>query len=144
MAQVIQLDIVSAESTLFSGEVASLSATGSLGELGIMPGHTPLVTSLKPGSIKAKTTDGQEQDFYISGGTLEVQPKHVTVLADTAIRADQLDENAAMAARRAALVKIEQKGSDFDYSAALSELAQAAAQLRLLEKFKQKGRQKGR
>lgn len=138
MRVAIQLEIVSAEATLFSGEVASLTASGHLGELGVMPGHAPLVTTLKPGSVKAIMANGEAQDFYVSGGVLEVQPNHVTVLADTALRADQLDENAAREAQRAALEKIEKKDGDFDYSLALSELAEAAAQLRLLKNLKRR------
>lgn len=129
----MQLDIVSAEAAIFSGTVTFLEVTGSLGELGIYPGHTALLTSLKPGQIKAILPTQQEEIFYLSGGMLEVQPTMVTVLADTVIRAKDLDEAAAEAARAHAQKMLYEHTAGVEYSKALSELAEAAAQLRAIQ-----------
>jgi len=138
----IALDIVSAEAALFHGEVRFVSVTGLGGELGISPGHSPLLTALKPGSVHAILADGTEQVFYISGGMLEVQPKIVSLLADTAIRADDLDEVAAITAKEKAEKLIHDKAQGMEYSRALAELAEAAAQLRAISLLKEKLRRK--
>ncbi|OGT53575.1 MAG: F0F1 ATP synthase subunit epsilon [Gammaproteobacteria bacterium RIFCSPHIGHO2_12_FULL_41_15] len=137
----MQLDIVSAEANIFKGIVKSITVTGSLGQLGIHPGHTALLTALKPGQLKAILENDKEEIFYLSGGMLEVQPESVSVLADTALRADDIDEAAAEAAKERAEKALAEHRADMEYSAALSELAQAAAQLeaaKMLRKLKGK------
>ena len=136
----MQLDIVSAEKSLFHGTVKLLSVTGSLGELGIHPGHTPLLTVLKPGQVRAELVEGEEDIFYISGGLLEVQPDVVTILADTAVRATDLDEAAAQAVMERAEKTISERKAGIEYSAALTELAEAAAQLRAIHMLRKKRR----
>ena len=132
----MHLDIVSAEKSLFSGKVVAVYATLMMGEVGIFPGHAPLLSPLKPGTIKVTMDSGKQQSFYISGGILEVQPTIVTVLADTAIRAENLDEAAALEAQKNAREKLSSCQSQMDYSAALSELAAAAAQIRIIKERK--------
>lgn len=132
----IQVDVVSAESSIFAGVADMVIATGSQGELGIAPGHSPLLTTLKPGEIRIQQPDGKEELIYISGGILEVQPNHVTVLAETAIRAPDLDEASALAAKERAQHVLENRTTDFDYSLAQAELAQALAQLRAIQKLR--------
>lgn len=134
----IELDIVSAESSIFNGKVKFVSVTGAAGELGIHPGHSPLLTSLKPGQIKALLENGKEEVFYMSGGMLEVQPHMVSILADTAVRADDLDEAAALAAQSHAQKILQEKNAGMEYSKALSELAEAAAQLRAISMLRDK------
>ncbi len=129
----MKLNIVSAELSLFSGMVQRVEVTGGMGELGIHPGHTPLLTSLKPGQIYAILEDGSEEAFYMSGGMLEVQPSVVTVLADVAQRAADLDEAAALAAKERAEQLIESKKERVDYAQAMIELANAIAQLRAIQ-----------
>jgi F-type H+-transporting ATPase subunit epsilon len=129
----MQLEIVSAEAALFTGEVTFLAVSGSIGELGIYPGHTALLTALKPGQIKVSMPDGREEVFYISGGMLEVQPAIVTVLADTAIRAADLDEVAVQASQMHAQKMLNEHEAGIEYSRALAELAEAAAQLRAIQ-----------
>ena len=136
----MELDIVSAEASIFNGQVTFLAATGNSGELGIYPGHTALITSLKPGQIRAQLAEGQEEVFYISGGMLEVQPDAVTVLADTAVRAGDLDEAAAAAAKERAEKVLEKQKSGVEYSRALTELAEAAAQLRAIEALRKRAK----
>ncbi len=140
MSKTMQLDIVSAEAEIFSGEVAMVSVTGSMGELGIYPGHTALLTSLKPGQVKAALVDGSAEVFYISGGMLEVQPKIVTILADTAARAADLDEAAAIAAKERAEKILTDKKAEIQYGAALTELAEAMAQLRAIQMLRDRRR----
>lgn len=140
VAQLMQLDIVSAEAAIFSGEVKLLVATGSAGELGIYPGHTALLTALKPGQIRAILPDDSEEVFYMSGGMLEVQPNCVTVLADTAQRAADIDQAAALAAKEDAERRITEQKSGKEYSQALANLAEAAAQLRAIEMIRGRGR----
>ena len=132
----IQLNIVSAEGELFSGPVQSLSATGLRGEIGVHPGHSALLTPLKPGQITAKNEQGDELVFYVSGGMLEVQPTVATVLADTALRAQDLDEAAAERAKQQAQDVINQNKSDIDYAMATAELAQAVAQIRAIQSLR--------
>lgn len=127
------LNIVSAEGELYSGQVASLIASGQRGDVGIHAGHTALITPLKPGQIIAKDDKGDDLVFYISGGMLEVQPTVVTVLADTALRAEDLDEAAANRAKQKAQEVLNQNKSDVDYARATAELAQALAQLRAIQ-----------
>lgn len=136
MAITTHLDIVSAEKAIFSGAVEMLVATGDLGEIGIVPGHAPLLTLLKPGEIRVHLQGGQQEIYYISGGMLEVQPFSVTVLADAAERADDIDEAAALAAKAQAEQAMLNKGAEFDYSVAATELAQAVAQIRAIQKIK--------
>ncbi|EKD92439.1 MAG: F0F1 ATP synthase subunit epsilon [uncultured bacterium] len=134
----IQLDIVSAEASIFHGAVRFVSVTGDVGELGIHPGHSPLLTSLKPGQVHAILEDGREEIFYISGGMLEVQPIMVSVLADTALRADDLDEVAALSAKTQAENILREKTTGIEYSTALAELAEATAQLRAISLLREK------
>ena len=128
------LDIVSAERQIFSGVVEMVVATGELGELGITPGHAPLLTILKPGEIRVTLQGGVEDVYYVSGGMLEVQPYYVTVLADTVERAENLDEAAALAAKARAEEAIANKGADVDYTLATAELARAMAMIRAIQK----------
>ena len=130
----MQLDIVSRSTTLFSQEVRALTVFGSEGDLGIHPGHGQLLTLLKPGEISITTEDGQCELFYVSGGILEVQPQQVTVLADTFLRADELDEEAAEKMRANAQEAMTTSSDSMDTAAAMTQLAEAAAQLRLLRK----------
>lgn len=136
----MQLDIVSAQAAIFSGQVKLLIATGQGGELGIYPGHTALLTALKPGQIRAVLQDDSEEVFYMSGGMLEVQPDCVTVLADTAQRATDLDEAAVLAVKEAAERQLTERKAGIEYSKALSELAEAAAQLRAIDMIRRKTR----
>jgi F-type H+-transporting ATPase subunit epsilon len=133
-------DIVSAEKEIFSGRVAMVVANGTLGELGIMPGHAPLLTGIKPGPVRLKLESGEEQVFFASGGFLEVQPGVVTVLADTALRADDLDEAAAAQAKEQAERALETQSAEFEFSIAAAQLAEASARLRTLEELKKRRR----
>jgi F-type H+-transporting ATPase subunit epsilon len=139
MAMTIHCDVVSAEEELFSGRVTMVVATGSLGELGIMPGHAPLLTGIKPGPVRLLFDNGSEETIFASGGYLEVQPGVVTILADTAVRADDLDEAAATRAMEDAERAMTEQTSDFEYSVAAAQLAEAAAQLRVLRMRKRRG-----
>ncbi|AGH79973.1 ATP synthase F1 subunit epsilon [Psychromonas sp. CNPT3] len=127
------LDVVSAEGSLFSGRVSHLSVSGQEGELGIMPGHTPLLTAIKPGVIKLVKQGGAEEVIYISGGFLEVQPSSVTILADTAIRAEDLDQAKAEEAARIAKEQLDNPTKDIDFVLVSAQLAQAVAQLRTIK-----------
>ncbi len=138
MAEKFHLDIVSAEEELFSDTVSMLIANGELGELGISPGHAPLLTALKPGSVKITKQGGEEEFFYISGGMLEVQPHVVTILSDTAVRAHDIDEAAAEEAKRRAEQALKDQSSDIDHARAAAELAAAVAQLRALQAVRKK------
>jgi len=140
MAMTMHCDIVSAEKEIFSGRVTMVIATGALGELGVMPGHAPLLTGIKPGPIRLKFDNGDEQVFFASGGFLEVQPSTVTVLADTALRADDLDEAAAQQAKEAAERSLQDQAADFDFSVAAAQLAEASARLRTVEELKRRRR----
>ncbi|NMH66815.1 F0F1 ATP synthase subunit epsilon [Shewanella salipaludis] len=132
-AMTVHLDIVSAEASIFKGRVAHLQVTGAEGELGIMPGHAPLLTKIKPGMARIVKQDGSEEVFYLSGGLLEVQPSSVSVLADVVMRAEDIDEQAAIEAKRRAEAHMAEAGADFNYAAAAVELANAIAQLRVVE-----------
>ena len=136
MAMTIHCDIVSAEEEIFSGLVVLLVATGNEGELGVNYGHAPLLSALKPGPVRIVTQEGDEEVYYVSGGFLEVQPGVVTVLADTALRADDVDEAAAEEARREAEHALANQTGEFDYGRASAQLAEAAAQLATLRKMK--------
>ena len=138
MAMTVNLNVVSAEESLFSGSIEALQITGSEGELGIMPGHAPLLTSLKPGMARIVKKGGEEEVLYLSGGMLEVQPNNVIVLADVATRGSDLDEQAAEAAKQRAEEHLNAQGSDVDYAEAAAELARAVAQLRVIQATKKK------
>lgn len=136
MPTTIHCDIVSAEAQIFSGDVEMVIASGELGELGITPRHTPLITRLKPGTVRVKLANGDEQGFYVSGGILEVQPSVVTILSDTALRAKDIDEAKAKAAKEEAERALASKDKDMDIAQAQARLAQAIAQLQALERLR--------
>jgi F-type H+-transporting ATPase subunit epsilon len=133
MAITVHCDIVSAEEEIYSGLVEMVIAHGNLGDLGIAPGHAPLITDLKPGPIRIVKQGGDEEVFYISGGFLEVQPSMVKVLADTVLRAADMDEASAQAAVLTAEKALSEKGAEFDYASASNQLAEAVAQLRTVK-----------
>lgn len=132
----MRVEVASAENEIFSGEASMLIATAEAGEVGIYPRHTPMLTNLKAGDVRVVGVDGEEQVIYVSGGILEVTPKLVTVLSDTAIRADDIDEAAAEEAKRKAEQALKDTKADINYARAKAELAQAAAQLQALRKMK--------
>lgn len=136
MAMTIHVDIVSAEREIFSGAAEMVFAPAEMGEVGITPRHTPLLTRLKPGEVRVISPDQGELMYYVSGGMLEVQPHVVTVLADTALRAKDLDQAAAMEAKERAERALADKTSDIEYARAQAELAESIAQLRTLEKLR--------
>jgi F-type H+-transporting ATPase subunit epsilon len=138
MAMTIHCDIVSAEEAIFSGLAEMVIAHGALGDLGIVYGHAPLLTSLEPGPVRIKLQHGEERIYYVSGGYLEVQPNVVTILADTAVRADDIDEAAALEAQRVAQQALTNQAGDVDYGRAAAQLAAAAAQLRTLQQIRKK------
>ena len=138
MAMSVHCDIVSAEEELFSGLVEMVVVHGHNGDLGVLPGHAPLLTSIKPGPVRVIKQGGDEDIFYISGGFIEVQPNMVKVLADTATRAKDLDEAAAKEAVKAAEKALSEKGAEFDYGSASARLAEAVAQLRTIESLSKK------
>ncbi|ENE3148939.1 F0F1 ATP synthase subunit epsilon [Escherichia coli] len=127
------MKVVSAEKQLYDGEVKRIQVTGSEGELGIYPQHTPLLTAIKPGMVRVVKTSGEEEVIYLSGGILEVQPTGVIVLADTAIRGRDLDEAKALESKRKAEEHIQSSHGDVDYAQASAELAKAIAKLRVIE-----------
>ncbi|MCA3183800.1 MULTISPECIES: F0F1 ATP synthase subunit epsilon [unclassified Cupriavidus] len=134
----ILVDVVSAESSIFSGQAKFVALPGETGELGILPGHTPLITRIQPGAVRIEKEDGSEEFVFVAGGILEVQPQHVTVLADTAIRGGDLDEAKAQEAKRAAEELMQNQSSDLDLARAQSELAVAAAQLAAIARLRRK------
>lgn len=136
----IRLDVVSAEKEIFSGTVEMLFVTGEEGELGIAPGHSQLLTKIKPGYVRALLPNKDEEVFYISGGMLEVQPYITSVLADTAVRADDLDEAQAVLAKEQAERSLSGKTSKMDIARATVELAEAAAQIRAIQALKKKAK----
>lgn len=136
MAMTMHCDIVSAEKSIFSGLVEMVVAAGSLGDLGIAPGHAPLLTALKPGPVKLIKAGGEVEVFYVSGGFLEVQRGVVTLLSDSAQRADDVDEAAAIQAMEEAERAIANQSSEFDYSTAAAQLAEASAQIRAIRQMK--------
>lgn len=131
-----QCRVVSARESLFEGDISMLIATGTEGELGIMAGHTPLITLLKPGPMQVKIATGEDEIIYVSGGVLEVQPKVVTVLADTALRATNLDEAKIAEARREAEQQLANQNDSIQTNAALASLAESVAQLQTIRKYK--------
>ena len=140
MAMEIHVDIVSAEGQVFSGPATMVFAPAEMGELGIAPRHTQLLTRLVPGEVRIQDQQGNEQSFFVSGGMLEVQPHVVTVLSDTAVRAADLDEAAALEAKKRAEDLLADREAEIDYAKAEAELAEAIAQLRAIEKMRKKGR----
>lgn len=136
----MQCEIVSAERELFSGVITKLSARGTIGELGIMPGHAPLLTGIQPGTVILSMEDGEEEIFYASGGFLEVQPGFITVLADTAVRAEDIDEAQAAEAKDAAERARNEQAADVDFSVAATMVAEALAQQRTLEELRKRKR----
>ena len=138
MAITIHCDIVSADESLFSGSVEMIVATGSLGELGITPGHAPLLSDLRPGPVRLVKENGEEEVYYLSGGYLEVQPGSIAILADTAVRAGDIDEAAAAEAMKTAEQAIANQSSEIEYSKAASMLAEATAQLRTVQTLRKK------
>ncbi len=136
MASTIHCDIVSAEGEIFSGEAAMVFAMGEEGELGIAPRHAPLLTRLIPGQVRVQTPDGEEKFFFVNSGMLEIQPHMVSVLADTAVRAQDLDEAAAIKAKEEAERAIADRDAGMDFAKAQAQLAEAAAQLAALERLR--------
>ena len=136
MAMTIHVDIVSAEAEIFSGTANMVFAPAEMGEVGLAPRHTPLLTRLKPGEVRVQMEGQEEQFFYVSGGMLEIQPHVVTVLADTALRAKDIDEAAALRVKERAEKAMADKASDFDYAKAQSELAEAVAQLQAIRRLR--------
>ncbi len=139
MAMTIHVDIVSAEEEIYSGPAEMVFAPAVMGEIGIAPRHTPLISPLKPGEVRLELGNGKEEFFFISGGIIEVQPHVVTVLSDTAIRAKDLDEAAALEAKKRAEAALEGQRNDLEIAKAKAELAAAAAQLAAIKKLKIKG-----
>jgi F-type H+-transporting ATPase subunit epsilon len=139
MANTIHVDVVSAEEEIFAGEAEFVALPGEAGELGIYPMHTPLITRIRPGSVRIKVPGQTEDEFvFVAGGILEVQPDRVTVLADTAIRGHDLDEAKATEAKKLAEETLANKDSKIDYAKAQAELAEAIAQLAAIQKLRQK------
>ena len=138
MANTIHVDVVSAEESIFSGEARFVALPGEAGELGVYPRHTPLITRIKPGSVRIEMADGGEEFVFVAGGILEIQPDRVTVLSDTAVRGKDLDDEKASAARAAAEEAVKNARSDIDLARAQSELAVMAAQIAALRKYRQK------
>lgn len=138
MAMTLHVDIVSAEEEIFSDTATMVFAPAEMGEVGIAPRHTPLLTRLKPGEVRVQNQEGEELSFFVSGGMLEVQPHVVTVLADTAIRAHDLDEAQALEAKERAERMLVDNTADIDYAKAQAELANSMAQLAAIKKLRQK------
>ncbi len=134
----IHVDVVSAEKSIFSGEAKFVALPGEMGELGIYPRHTPLITRIKAGSVRIEMADGSEEFVFVAGGILEVQPHCVTVLSDTAVRGKDLDDEKANAAKKAAEEALKSARGDIDIAKAQSELAVMAAQIAALRKYRQK------
>jgi F-type H+-transporting ATPase subunit epsilon len=140
MANTIQVDVVSAEEQIFSGQAEFVALPGEAGELGIYPKHTPLITRIRPGAVRIQVAGGGEEFVFVAGGILEVQPNGVTVLADTAIRGSDLDEAKALEAKKQAEELMLNKESKIDYAKAQAEMAAAIAQLAAIQKLRSKGR----
>lgn len=134
----VQVDVVSAEASIFSGQARFVALPGEAGELGILPRHTPLITRIRPGAVRIELADGGEELVFVAGGILEVQPGAVTVLADTAVRAHDLDEVAAQEARQRAEAAMENRQGDFEYATASAELAEAMAQLQTIQRLRRR------
>lgn len=140
MAMTTHIDIVSAEEEIFSGPATMIFAPAEMGEVGISPRHAPMITRLKPGEVRVQTQGGEEQHIYVSGGILEVQPHVVTILADTATRATDLDEAAAIEAKQRAEKAMKEKTDAVDYARAEAQLAEAAAQLRAIQGLRERAK----
>jgi len=138
MAMTLHVDIVSAEAEIFSGTATMVFAPAEMGEVGIAPRHAPLLSRLKPGEVRVQTQEGEELSFFVSGGMLEIQPHVVTILSDTAIRADDLDEAQALEAKDRAEKLLADRSADIDYARAQSELAQSMAQLAAIKKLRER------
>lgn len=136
MASTVLCSIVSAEKEIFSGQVEMVIATGTIGELGILPGHTPLLSGVKPGPVRLILEGGEEEIFFASGGYIEVQPTSITILADTAVRADDIDEAAAVSAQQKAEQELQDQKSDLDFARVSSDLQEQAAMLRTIRKHR--------
>lgn len=140
MANTIKVDIVSAESDIWNGAATMVFAPAEMGEIGVAPRHAPLLTRLKPGEIRVEQENGEDLFFYVSGGIIEVQPHLVTVLADTAARAKDLDEAAALEAKQRAEEALSDKAASIDYARAAAELAEAAARLKAIENLRRRAK----
>ena len=138
MASTVFCSIVSAEEEIFAGQVEMVVASGSIGELGILPGHTPLLSGIKPGPVRLILEGGEEEIFFASGGYIEVQPTYITILADTALRADDLDEAAALEATRKAEQELSDQRADIDFARVAADLQEQAAMLRTIQKIRNK------
>lgn len=136
MATTIKVDVVSAEESIFDGQAKFVALPGEAGELGILPGHTPLITRIRPGAVRIVSAEGEEEFVFVAGGILEVQPGAVTVLADTAIRGKDLDEAKAADARKRAEEALQNAGSNLEYATAQAELAYAVAQLAAIQRLR--------
>jgi F-type H+-transporting ATPase subunit epsilon len=136
MAATINVDIVSAEGEIFSGQAAMVFVPAVQGEIGIAPRHAPLLTTLKAGEVRVQTPDGEEHGFYVGGGALEIQPQRVTVMADTALRARDLDEAAVLAAKQRAEEALREKGDEISVAEAQAELVRVLAQIKMLERLR--------
>ena len=134
----VRVEVVSAEASIFSGEAKFVALPGEAGELGILPRHTPLISRIKPGAVRIERPDGSEELVFVAGGILEVQPGVVTVLADTAVRAHDLDEAAALEAKQRAEAAMENRQGDFEYATASAELAEAMAQLQTIQRLRRR------
>lgn len=140
MASTVHCSIVSAEKEIFSGTVEMVVANGTEGELGILPGHTPLLSGVKPGPVRLRLEGGEEEIFFASGGYIEIQPHAITILADTAIRADDIDEAAAVEAQQKAQRELAENRSEIDFARVNSDLAEQAAMLRTIRKHREQQR----
>ena len=138
MAATVQCDIVSAEKQIFSGKVEMVVATGVSGELGILPGHSALLTAIEPGPVRLIMEGGEEETFFASGGFLEVQPNAITILADTAVRADDLDEAAVLISQEKAAKELSDSADRIDFAKAQAELIESAAMIRTIQKTREK------
>ena len=138
MAMTMHLNIVSAENEIYSGTITQLFAPAELGEVGVMPRHAPMLSTLRAGVVRVISQGGEEQSFYVSGGILEIQPHVVTILSDTALRAADIDESAALEAKSRAEAAMKDKASDMDYAKAKSELIEAVAQIEALKKLRKR------
>lgn len=141
MAMVVHVDIVSAEREVFSGSAKMVFAPAVMGEVGITPRHAPLITRIKPGEVRVRSSDSVEESFYVSGGILEIQPRIITILSDTVVRAHDIDEAAAQNAKERAEQTMTNHSSEMEYAAAKSALVEASAQLALLNRIRQKKHQ---
>ncbi len=138
MSMIMHVNIVSAESEIYSGTVTQVFAPAEMGEVGVLPRHAPMLSTLKAGVVRVIPQEGEEQTFYVSGGILEIQPHVVTILSDTALRAADIDEAAALEAKLRAETAMKDKASDMDYAKAKSELIEAIAQIEALKKIRKK------